>query len=86
MKYPYSFKVPSIDDLRKPVTKSLRKSSHRQTGGQQGHKGHTLGFTTTPVHVISYSPTHYTCCHTFLEHEALKGFCFRQDLIYHLSR
>ncbi|MEI4618697.1 DUF6444 domain-containing protein, partial [Bacillus cereus] len=32
---------PSTDGLRKSVTKSLRKSSQRQTGGQLGHKGHT---------------------------------------------
>ncbi|MGE6964122.1 hypothetical protein ACQKIW_30615 [Bacillus thuringiensis] len=34
----------------KPVTKSLRKSSQRPTGGQLGHKGHTLHLTTTPDH------------------------------------
>ncbi|MGG1152730.1 hypothetical protein ABE246_31170, partial [Bacillus wiedmannii] len=33
--------------MRKPITKSLRKSSQRKTGGQLGHKGHTLHLTTT---------------------------------------
>lgn len=73
-----SHKPPSTDGLRKPVTKSLRKSSHRQTGGQLGHKGHTLVLTTTPDHVITYSPTHCTCCNTSLEHEAVKGYRIRQ--------
>ncbi|PRT11254.1 transposase, partial [Bacillus thuringiensis] len=36
-----SHKPPSTDGLRKPITKSLRKLSQHQTGGQLGHKGHT---------------------------------------------
>ncbi|MCQ6307567.1 DUF6444 domain-containing protein, partial [Bacillus cereus] len=59
-----SHKPPSTDGLRKPITKSLRKPSNRQTGGQLGHKGHTLHLTTTPDHTITYSPTHCTCCNT----------------------
>ena len=61
-----SHKPPSTDGLRKPVTKSLRKPSHRQTGGQLGHKGHTLHLTTTPDHTLTYSPTHCICCNTSL--------------------
>ncbi|HDR4949096.1 TPA: IS66 family transposase, partial [Bacillus cereus] len=52
-----SHKPPSTDGLCKPVTKSLRKPSNRPTGGQLGHKGHTLHLTTTPDHTITYSPT-----------------------------
>ncbi|HFJ9287379.1 TPA: DUF6444 domain-containing protein, partial [Bacillus toyonensis] len=33
-----SHKPPSTDALCKPVTKSLRKPSNRQTGGQLGHR------------------------------------------------
>ncbi|OOR03920.1 transposase [Bacillus cereus] len=73
-----SHKPPSTDGLRKPVTKSLRKSSHRQTGGQLGHKGHTLSLKTTPDHTITYSPTHCTCCHTSLAYEPVKGYRIRQ--------
>nr|WP_255255622.1 hypothetical protein [Bacillus cereus] len=32
----------------------------------------------TPDHVITYSPTYFTCCHTSLEHEAVKGYDIRQ--------
>ncbi|MGM1367718.1 IS66 family transposase [Bacillus cereus group sp. BceL291] len=73
-----SHKPPSTDGLRKPITKSLRKSSQRQTGGQLGHKGHTLHLTTTPDHTIIYSPTHCTCCNTSLNHEPVKGYRIRQ--------
>ncbi|MGR5966852.1 IS66 family transposase [Bacillus cereus] len=73
-----SHKPPSTDGFRKPITKSLRKSSQRQTGGQLGHKGHTLHLTTTPDHTITYSPTHCTCCHTSLKHEPVKGYRIRQ--------
>ncbi|MED1305247.1 IS66 family transposase zinc-finger binding domain-containing protein [Bacillus pacificus] len=62
----------------KPVTKSLRKPSNCQTGGQLGHKGHTLGLTTAPDHTITYSPTHCTCCNTSLNHEPVKGYRIRQ--------
>ncbi|ECL9256591.1 IS66 family transposase, partial [Campylobacter jejuni] len=73
-----SHKPPSTDGLGKPVTKSLRKPSHRQTGGQLGHKGHTLGLTATPDHTITHSPTYCTCCHTSLNHEPVKGYRIRQ--------
>ncbi|PHD52016.1 transposase [Bacillus toyonensis] len=73
-----SHKPPSTDGLRKPVTKSLRKSSQRQTGGQLGHKGHTLHLTTTPDHTITYSPMQCICCNTSLHHEPVKGYRIRQ--------
>ncbi|WP_439952448.1 IS66 family transposase, partial [Bacillus cereus] len=73
-----SHKPPSTDGLRKPITKSLRKSSQRKTGGQLGHKGHTLHLTTTPDHMITYSPTHCTCCNTSLNHEPVKRYRIRQ--------
>ncbi|MGG0324973.1 DUF6444 domain-containing protein, partial [Bacillus mycoides] len=73
-----SHKPPSTDGLRKPITKSLRKSSQRSTGGQLGHKGHTLHLTMTPDHTITYSPTHCTCCNTSLHHEPVTGYRIRQ--------
>ncbi len=73
-----SHKPPSTDGLCKPITKSLRKPSNRQTGGQLGHKGHTLGLTTAPDHTITHSPTHCTCCNTSLHNEPVKGYRIRQ--------
>ncbi|WP_429690955.1 IS66 family transposase [Bacillus mycoides] len=73
-----SHKPPSTDGLCKPVTKSLRKPSHRPICGQLGHKGHTLCLATNPNHTITHSLTYCTCCHASLNHEPVKGYRIRQ--------
>ena len=49
-----SNKPPSTDEFIKP--KSQRKKSGKKTGGQKGHKGHTLKMSETPDEVIIHRP------------------------------
>lgn len=65
-----SSKPPSSDGYKKPSPKSLRKSTGKKVGGQDGHKGYnlTLPENTEITEYIQYMPTkcqgckHYNKC------------------------
>lgn len=64
-----SSKPPSSDGLRRK-THSLRSTSGKKSGGQEGHSGQTLGFAETPDRISSHRPPHCAQCGTYLQEMA----------------
>ncbi|MEH7464376.1 IS66 family transposase [Bacillus thuringiensis] len=73
-----SHKPPSMDGLQKPTTKSLREKTDRKTGGQPGHKGHTLSQVEHPDYVVVHPVTMCSCCQSSLENEPVSSKKVRQ--------
>ena len=60
----------SRDKGKKPKrTRSLRKKSTKQPGGQKGHKGHTLEFAEEPDEIVTHRPTECEHCQNALSHD-----------------
>ena len=57
-----SSKLPSSDGLKKPKTKSLRESSGKNPGGQDGHQGNNLSKFATVTESIPHMPVACTGC------------------------
>jgi len=73
-----SGKPPSSDGLKKPRTRSLRRKTDRQSGGQEGHEGHTLKMVAQPNYIERYCATWCPYCATDLKDIAVEGYEKRQ--------
>ena len=61
-----SGKPPSSDGLKKPRPRNLRKKTGRRSGGQKGHKGHTLKMSEKPDHIEVHPVSQCPHCATDL--------------------
>lgn len=74
-----SRKPPSSDGLlKKPSPKSLREKSTKKSGGQEGHKGHTLEQVQNPTCVVLHSVTSCDACGNSLRDQELTKVIKRQ--------
>ncbi len=75
-----SSKPPSSDGLKKPKrTTSLRKKSNLKSGGQVGHKGHTLSQIENPDEIINIEIEECPNCKTNLKNIEAHSSSKRQE-------
>lgn len=64
-----SSKPPSTDGFKKPSPKSLRKKKQNKSGGQRGHKGHTLKMVEKPDRIEVHPVDECEKCHRSLKEQ-----------------
>ena len=73
-----SSKPPSSDGFKKPRTKSSIKNGSKKSGGQKGHKGHTLEPAENPDHTEVHKVGQCAVCGVTLEDTEVVGYQRRQ--------
>jgi transposase len=73
-----SSKPPSSDGYNRPKPKSRRTKSGKRSGGQIGHKGHTLKQVAHPDHIIEHPVRNCDHCGTDLSQQDIDRYELRQ--------
>ena len=73
-----SGKPPSSDGFNRPAPKSMRKRSHKKSGGQAGHVGYTLKAVEKPEHVKVHRVEQCNHCHVSLQRVKVNRYEKRQ--------
>jgi transposase len=74
-----SSKPPSSDGLKKkPIPKSLREKSGKQSGGQKGHPGKNLKIDANPDKITRIEVCKCEACNKSLQNEPVQGYEKRQ--------
>lgn len=73
-----SSRPPSSDGLSKPPPKSLRRSSGRKPGGQEGHRGGHLEKVAVPDEIVDHVPSVCAGCEADLSDAQAAGYQARQ--------
>ena len=73
-----SGKPPSSDGFDKPAPRSLRKRSHKRSGGQKGHVGHKLEMVKKPDHIKKYKVAECAHCQKSLKRQKVERIEKRQ--------
>lgn len=72
---------PSSRDKGKKRTRSLRKKSNKQPGGQPGHEGHTLEFNPEPTRIVEHRPAECIHCQSEFGPDAKAQISNRRQVV-----
>ena len=79
-----SGKPPSSDGFQRPAPKSMRKRSHKKSGGQAGHIGYSLKAVENPEHVKVHRVEQ--CSHCYVSLQSVKASRYAKRQVFDVPR